>query len=80
MAAPIKPHFLLVCKLSKCDHSAEKKYFISVASSESVSNVFKRIHNVHDKSHTFTATSGGDFISLLGLVKGGAGNADTCHL
>ena len=85
MVAPIKLHCLLACKLSKCDHSAEKKSFISVAMSDSVSDVFSRIHDAYDKilfykRYTFTATSGGDFIFLLGLGKGGAVNANTCYL
>ena len=58
--------------------------------SDSVSDVFSRINDVYNKSYTFTATSrvglgcvgleSRDFIFLLGLGKGGAVNADTCHL
>ena len=89
MAAPIKPHCLLACKLSKCDHLAEQKSFISVATSDSISDVFNHIHNVYsqlclawdcDPERTTEKFQVGDFISLLGLGKGGAVNADTCYL
>ena len=88
----IKPHCLLAYKLSKCDHSVEKKSFISVATNDSVSYVFCCIYNVYDKSYTFTATYSVGLplgsreekfqvdISQLGLGKGCAVNADTYHL
>ena len=60
MAGLIRPHCLLACKVKKCDHTPEEtKSFLSVATNDTVSDVFYRFHQSTDanyeKSYRFTA-------------------------
>ena len=79
MAATIRPHFLIGCKVNECDHCAENKSFISVPSNKTVSDVFDRVHEASDawencKLYTFkTECHKGWWKVVGGWVRGGVG-------
>ena len=61
MAACIRPHFLLACRMKKCDNiPEEKKTFLYVAMNEAVTDIFRKCHddagqNYDEKHFCFTA-------------------------